>query len=339
MHSFGIAKGQEVWYADSTMRVIKLLLAVSCVLMLTMCDQMEGPLPAGMVRATDSKADALMQEAQKFMAAGKLGKAKSRLDEIVVRHGLAPCAPQARILLGELEERRGNYRDAFKQYAKVVENYQGSPLYAKALNRQLAMGTAAASGKLTGKVLWTWSVPMEESVVIEWLNSVIMNAPYGDMAATASSVLGDYLVRRGRFEEAGAVYRRLVENYPDSPYAPAAQLMVANIWASSHTRGDQNLVHIDRAREAYEEFSYLFPEHADTAKAKKGVANMERLLVQQELEVGRYYLERAREYSAAVFCFENVIRHKAMNPQAAQEAQKLILRAKAAMGAPTKQAQ
>lgn len=315
-----------------TMREIRLLIAGACVLLLPMCDQMEGPLPAGVIQATDAKADALMREAQRLQSMGKAVKAESRLEEIVHSHGLAPCAPQARFMLGESLERRGQYRDAFKQYTKLVERYQGSPLYARALNRQLAMATAAASGKIKGKVLWVWDVPMESSVVIEWLDSVIRNAPYGDMAATACSILGDYLLKQKNYEEAIMVYRRLVENYPDSRYAPSAQMMVAQLWASSRTRGNQNLVNLDKAREAYDEFSLLFPEHADSAKARQGSQQMARLLVQQELEVGRYYLERAREYRSAVFCFENVIRQQDINPEAAATARTLMAAAKRHMG-------
>lgn len=310
------------------MREISYLLAGAGVLLLPMCDQVEGPLPAGMVQATDSKADALLQQAREARAAGNLGKAIKYLDEITQRHALAPCAPAARLMLGEIEEQRNRPRDAFRHYSKIVERYQGSDLYAQALNRQLAMATAAANGKLTGKILWTWSVAMEPAKVIEWLNSVIVNAPYNDMAATASSVLGDYLVRERRYEEAIAVYRRLVENYPDSQYAPGAQLMVAQLWASSHTRGNQNLVNLDKAREAYEEFYLLFPKHPEAANARKGAVNMERLLVQQELEVGRYYMERAKEYSAAVFCFENVMRQSSINPDAAAEASRLLVKAR-----------
>lgn len=310
------------------MREIRLLLAGACVLLLPMCDQMEGPLPAGVVQATDTKADALMAEAIRLRAAGKIGKSERRLEQIIMSHGLAPCAPQARFMLGESLEKRGQYRDAFKQYSKLVERYQGSPLYAQALNRQLAMATAAASGKIKGKVLWMWNVPMESSVVIEWLESVINNAPYGDMAATACSILGDYHLKKKNYDEATMVYRRLVEKYPDSPYAPAAQMMVAQLWANSHTRGNQNLVNLDKAREAYDEFSLLFPEHADSAKARQGAQQMSRLLVQQELEVGRYYLERSREYTSAIFCFENVIRQKSTNPEAAAEASKLLAVAK-----------
>lgn len=309
------------------MRAITVLIATGC-LLLPMCSPLDGPLPAGSVQATDVKADALLNQARVYMQNGKLSKAKSCLDDIVIRHRLAPCAAEARMMLAELEMRRGYYREAFDQYSKVVESYQDSPLYAQALNRQLAMATAAASGKLTGRVFWLWTVPMEQSVVIKWLESVIANAPYGDMAATANSVLGDYLVRRERFDEAAMVYRRLVERYPDSAYAPAAQMMLANILASSRNRGNQNQVYLDRAREAYEEFAYLFPNHADSAKAQAGVVNMERLLVQQELEVGRYYMERAKEYGSAVFCFENVIRHKAENPSAAATAEKLLVQAR-----------
>ena len=311
-----------------TMREIRLLLLASAsVLLLPMCDQMEGPLPAGMVQATDAKADALMQQAIALQKRGKIKKAENRLEEIITWHALAPCAPQARFMLGESLERRRQFRDAFKQYSKLVERYEGSSYYAAALNRQLAMATAAAGGKIKGKVLWMWSVPMDSSVVIEWLESVIRHAPYGDMAATACSILGDYHLKQRNFEEATAVYRRLVENYPDSPYAPAAQMMVAQLWASSHTRGNQNLVNLDKAREAYDEFPLLFPGHADSDKARKGARQMESLLVQQELEVGRYYLERAHEYGAAIFCFENVIRQKSINPQAAAEASKLITKA------------
>lgn len=306
------------------MREMKLLMAGACVLLLPMCDQMEGPLPAGMVQATDDKADELMRKAKAALAKRDLSKAASLLDDIAQGHALAPCAPEARLLLGAIAEKRKDPREAFRQYSKVVELYQGSELYAQALNRQLALGTAAANGKLKGKVLWIWDVPMESSKVIEWLNKVILNAPYNDMAATACSVLGDYLVREERYDEAIVIYRRLVENYPDSVYAPSAQLMIAQLWASSRTRGNQNLVHLDRAREAYEEFYTSYPDHPEAANARKGAVNMQRLLVQQELDVGRYYLDRAHEYTAAIFCFENVIRQKDVNPEAAAEAQKLL---------------
>lgn len=301
-----------------------MLLCTGALLPLTMCQQDEGPMPAGQIKAADPQADSLLQVAKQYMAQGRLSKAEGVLKRLVQNHALAPCAPEARYMLGQVYEKKNQPREAFKQYDKIVGRYHASPMYAKALDRQLSMGMAAANDELKVKVLGLWNASIESSAVEEWLNSVISHAPYNDMAATATFVLGKYLVKQGKYEEAANAYSRLVENYPDSRYAPEAQLMVAQLWANSHTRGDRNLVNLKKAQEAYEDFSLRFPKHPDANKALKEASNVRRLLVQQELEVGRYYLERSHEYVSAIFCFENVIRQKSINPEAAAEAAKLL---------------
>ncbi len=313
------------------MRTFLLLsLCTLLVPVLTMCNSFDDAVPpAGMVKADDPEAAALLQRARAFKAAGKDSKAISLLKDLRREHPLSAEAPQARFMLAGLYEEDGDYREAFKEYGKLIERYQDSPLYNDALNRQLSMATAAANGKLRTDVLWgAWQTDMEASVVRDWLQSIITNAPYNDMSATAASILGKYLYDKEQYEQARQVYAKLVEDYPDSRYAPQAQLMVANIWASDRTRGNRNMVNLANAREAYEEFSLRFPNHPDARKALGEAANVERLLVEQELEVGRYYLERSHEYTSAVFCFEDVIRQKDKNPEAAAEATKLLGRAR-----------
>lgn len=308
---------------------LHLLLCAAAVLPLTMCQQYNnGLLPAGSLQAADPQADALLSEAKAFVAAGELSKAKSKLKDIALNHAYAPCAPEARLLLGDVYEKQGLPRDAFNEYEKVVTRYQNSPLYTKALDRQLAMAMAAAEGELQVSVLGLWKAELESSAVEQWLASVITNAPYNDMAATATSILARYRLRKERYEEAALTFAELVEKYPDSRYAPEAQLMVAQIWAASRTRGDRNMANLARAQEAYEEFSLRFPGHADAGKALAEASNVRRLLIQQELETGRYYLERAREYDSAIFCLENVIRQKSINPEAAREAETLLQKAR-----------
>lgn len=271
----------------------------------------------------------MLKEARAYVAAGDYSDAESLLKRIRNKYEYAPCVPEARFLLAEVYEKQNNPRDAFDEYDKVVTRYQTSPLYAKALDRQMAIAMAAAEGKLKTNVLGLWEANIDSGTVEEWLGKVIMNAPYNEMAATANSILGAYMVRREKFEEAALVYARLVEEYPDSRYAPEAQLMVAQLWAGSRTRGDQNLVNLKRAQEAYEEFTLRFPNHADAGKALAEASNVRRLLVRQELEVGRYYLERSHEYPSAIFCFENVIRQKKENPEAAKVAAELLAVARA----------
>ncbi len=316
---------------------LHLLLCATAVLPLTMCQQNNnGLLPAGTIQAADPQADGLLTEAKSLVAQNELGEAREKLRDITRNHNLAPCAPEARLLLAEVYEKQGLPRDAFDEYDKIVNRYQSSPLYTKALERQLALAMAAADGSLKVSVLGLWEAELESSAVEKWLRSVISNAPYNDMAATATSILGRYLVRKERYDEAAAVYASLVEKYPDSRYAPESQLMVAQLWADSRTRGDRNLANLTRAQEAYEEFTLRFPGHPDAGKALAEASNVRRLMVQQELETGRYYLERSHEYGSAIFCFENVIRQKNINPEAAKEAATLLARARQLQANPAK---
>jgi outer membrane protein assembly factor BamD len=283
------------------------------------------------VKDTDPQADSLMVKAKAYQKEGKVSRMRGPLKEIVRYHSLAPNAAEARFLLGRSYEATQDYRDAFKEYSKLIARYPQSPLYADALNHQLTMAMDAASGKLTVPVFWgAWETSMESSVVVNWLREIVEKAPYNDMAATASSILAKFLVDQERPEEARMEYARLVEKYPDSRYAPEAQLMVAQLWADSHTRGDNNLVNLSNAREAYEEFTLRFPNHPEAKKALGEASNMDRLMVQQQLEVGRYYLERSREYTSAIFCLEDVIRQKSINPEAAREAEIPLSKAKKA---------
>ncbi len=301
---------------------------MAAVLPLTMCQSGNELIPAGTLTASEPEADALLSAARNHVAQNKLSAAESALERIIKRYDNAPCVPEARFLLAEVYEKQGVPRDAFDEYDKIITRYQSSNLYNKSLDRQLSLAMAAAEGSLKVPVFGMWESTLDSSTVEEWLGKVILNAPYNDMAATATSILGKFLVKQEKFEEAAMVYNKLVEDYPNSRYAPEAQLMVAQLWATSRTRGDQNLVNLRRAQEAYEEFSLRFPGHADAGKALSEASNMRRLLVRQELEVGRYYLERSREYTSAIFCFENVIRQKNNNPEAAKEAETLLARAR-----------
>lgn len=299
-----------------------------------MCDSFDAPPAVGQVKAVDPEADALMAEAKAYQEEGKMSESRSPLKEIVRYHKLAPNAAEARYMLGRSYEATGDYRDAFKEYAKLIDRYPQSPLYEDAINRQLAMAVDAAEGKMTVPVFWgAWTSAMDSSVVVSWLREIVEKAPYNDMAASSSSLLAEYLEKQGRPEEARMEYARLVERYPDSKYAPAAQLKVAQLWSDSHTRGDNNLVNLSNAREAYEEFSLRFPKHPEAKNALAKAAEMECLMVQQQLEVGRYYLERSNEYTSAIFCFEDVVRQKKLNPEAAKEAEELLERAKEAAAA------
>lgn len=317
-----------ILYPEMKPRVLLPILAVAA-MGLTMCQVHDDTaLPAGMVRSADPEADALLKEAIAYDKAGQFGKAFKPLKRIVNFHELSPNAAQARYMLGQMYEKDQDYRQAFKEYEKVITRYHDSSYYNKALDRQLTMAMDAVSGKMKVPVFWgLWKTDMEYSVVEEWLQSIVRSAPYSDTAPTALSLLAQYQLKKDKLASARATYQQLAYNYPDSPLAPGAQLKVAKLWAEEKARGSNNMVNITKAQEAYEEFLLRYPGHKESGKARSEIAKMRGLIVSQELEVGKYYLERAREYTAAMQCFQNVINLGKDNPQAAAEAKQLYQKA------------
>ncbi len=298
--------------------------------MLTMCQNFDNDaLPITTNNFNQGAAEALLNEAKALMAKGDYSDARGKLRRLVRLYRISAVAPEARLLYATCYERENDPREAFKQYDKLVLDYPSSSLYLEAINRQKQLAHGAAQGKIATKVFGIWDAQMDPSVVIEWLQSVIKNAPYSESAAESSLILGNYYLKRKMPVEAAYAFRQLVDKYPSSSYAPDAQLSVANLWATSASRGDRNLVNLNKALEAYEEFVLLYPRHAKASHAKAQAAQVQRLMVDEQLKTALFYMERSKEYQSAVFTLEDVIRQESINPTAAAEARKLLPTARA----------
>ena len=282
------------------MNVKKLFLmmaAVSGALALCQCSS-EAPPPPGTVRMVDQQAIALMQEARAKEAKNDLSGAIKKYRRVVEKHPLSREAPQARFRMAELYEARKEPAEAFDQYQKLIDRHPDSPLYRQAMSRQKEMAFGAASGALTNRVLWMFDVRMDPTNVTEWLKHVRDNAPYAPTAPQAMNVLGNYLAARGRMKEAIEAYQNLVDNYPNSPLAPTAQLQIATLYRQAAADGDRNHVNVARA----------------------DLAAMKRELVAQQLEVAEYYLTKMKDTDAAIFCYQEVVSRGSINPAAAARA-------------------
>ncbi len=293
---------------------------------LTMCQNFnEEALPITANNYDQSAASQLLEEARTLMSQGKNAAARSKLKRLVRVYRISKVADEARLLYATCYERENDPREAFKQYDKLIHDYPSSPLYMEAIRRQTELARGAAQGTVKGEVFWgVWTVEMDTSVVVEWLQSVIKNAPFRESAAESSLILGNYYIKRNMLPQALTTLHQLVEQYPSSRFAPSAQMMVGDLWASSASRGDRNLVNLNKAQEAYEEFALLYPNHKDVRKARGLASKMQQLMVHEQLNVARFYLERSKQYQSAVFTLQDVIRQAHINPAAAAEARKLL---------------
>ncbi len=299
--------------------------------LLTQCSS-DAPPPAGTLRLVDPKAQQYWAEAQACEAKQDWSGAIKQYKRLSKYCPMSQEAPQAKFRQAQLYAAKGEPMDAFDTFQLVIERYPNTPLYASALQEQKNLAYAAVRGELTNKVLWTFDVGMDPTIVIKWLNTVCTNAPYADTAPEAMNLLGDYLMRRGRNQEAIETFQKLVDNYPHSPYAPGAQLQVADLYRGAQVEGDRNHANIMRAQEAYEDFLQRYPDTAKSSHAKSGLNDIRRQLVDQKLKIGEYYLNRMKDRSAAVFCFQEAASLGGTNPEAAAKAQAYLK----SMGVPTK---
>lgn len=284
----------------------------------------DAPPEAGTIRQVYPQAQKYLAEAKKEEDNKRYKKAIKNYKKIAENYPLAVEAPYARFRKAQLHEALNDPFDAFDEYQKLIEKYPDSSYYTQALVRQKEMAFSAAGGQLKNKLFWTFDVSMDPTLVVKWLNNVCDNAPFSETAPQAKKILGDYLLKRNRLPEAIEAYQSLVDNYPNSSLAPEAQLKVAEIYANDRTTGARSYTNITRAQEAYEEFLLRFPGHSLVSKARKGLAEVRSNMVDRKLEIGEFYMNRMKDYSAALFCFEEVVAESKTNSAAAAKAQKYI---------------
>ncbi len=306
------------------------LLLLGMIPCLTMCQTWSDHiLSVADVSRNAQSVEPLLNQGKQYMQQGHYGKAINEFEYIIEFYKLSPQAAEALLLMGRCEEANNNPRDAFDDYQELIENYPQSPLYAQAIDSQFRMATDAASGKIKGKMFWgLWEVAMDSTVVIKWISTAIQNAPYDTKAPSAAMDLANYFISREEDFKAIAALSSLVEKYPSSEFAPKAQLKLAELWASSASRGKESLVNLSRAQESFEEYTLLYPNSKDKAEVQGRIKDMKRLMVNEQLRLASFYLERSKEYRSAVFMLQDVIRQEKINPEAAETARKLLPEAK-----------
>ncbi len=298
-------------------KLLVMMAAVACLPVLVQCSG-DAPPPAGSVRLVNTGAQKLLAKARVEESKKNYDDACDIYEDLVELYPVSLEAPQARFRMAQLYEMDKDYNEAFDQYQKLIERHPDSPLYAKALQRQKEMAFGAASGKIVNSLIWGVETTIDPKKVTEWLNKVRDNAPYAASAPQAMNVLGSYLAKRDRISEAIEAYQKLVDEYPNSPLTPTAQLNIATLYRQAS--GDKNHVNVARAQEAYEDYLQRYPNSVKNKAVRADLQLMKKELVAQQLEVADYYQFKMKDIDAAIFCYQEVMSKAGINPEAAAKA-------------------
>lgn len=284
----------------------------------------EIPPGIGTIREVDPLAQSYWNKAQAYEKQGKDKKAIGMYEDIIEYCPLSNEAPKARYRMAQLWEARKDYQEAYDHYQKFVERYPDNPLYRTALGKMQTIAFGAAKGQLTHNVLWMFKVNMDPTLVSKWLSALYDVAPQSEVAPEALSILGQYQKDRKNWSEAIAAYQKVIDNYVDHPLAPAAQLAIADTYAAVTDEGDRNQSNSFHAQEAYEDFLQRYSSHPLASKARAGLAKTRAQIVQQKLDIGIYYLTKAKNTQAAIYSFQEAAKETQTNPQAAAKAKEYL---------------
>ena len=238
--------------------------------------------------------------ADEYVAKKDYSVAIRKLEQLAEVFPASPYAAKARYHIGEIYQLAGEKEKAFQSYQKVIDNYPGSDLVATAVSKQFVIGGQFANKKQGGWFSFLHGDP------VDLLTRTVTTAPYAAEAEKALYDLGDYHFREGHFQEAIDTFDRLVQDYPESQYGPAAELKAGEAGFKLYREQKNNEDLLLNASTRLAAFLARYPDNKDKSRAQKLYGQTRELLAEKVMEVAQFY-KKSKNPKAAKVYFEKVV--------------------------------
>lgn len=132
------------------------------------------------------------------------------------------------------------------------------------------------------------------------------DSPYRKGAAMG---LADALYKEKEYFEAALYYERFTELYPLDPATPRAYFYLAMCHYNDVHSPDRDQTNTKKAKEALNRFTEKYPDHRLAPFAKKYSGEMDILLIESEMEVIRFYHKTSKNQAAIWRIKEHIKQH------------------------------
>jgi outer membrane protein assembly factor BamD len=244
------------------------------------------------------------QEAEKH---GNLHRAIRAYRGIVTKHPHDALAPGAAYRSGELYEQLHQYINAAETYRYLVEKYPQSPHFEDAIEAQFRIGEMYLNGQKMKFLGLSLGNSLEHAVEI--FAAVIRTAPYGKYTARAQFDIGLAREKQKITDAAISAYQAVVEKFPNDVLAPNAQYQIGYIWMNIAKAGTKDIDATAKARTAFEDFLFRYPNSEKAAQARANLEFLARKQTSSAFEVAKFY-DKQKHYRAAVIYYNEVIRQQ-----------------------------
>jgi outer membrane protein assembly factor BamD len=235
------------------------------------------------------------------------GRAIRAYKTLVKKYKKDALAPWSAFRAAQLWEETQDYLKAAEAYRAVVELYPAGPHFELAIEAQFRIGEMYLSGKKL-KVL---GLPVASATdrAIQIFAAIVRTAPYGKYTARAQFNIGLAREKQGVGDAALQAYQAVVDKFPNEPIAAAAQYQIGYIWYTAARIGTKDLSATTKAKTAFQDFLFRYPNNEKAAQARANLEQLERKQTMSSFSVAKFY-DKQKNYRAAVIYYNEVIRQQ-----------------------------
>jgi outer membrane protein assembly factor BamD len=252
-------------------------------------------------------AQQLFEIAQKAEKENDNGRAIKAYRTLVKKYRKDALAPWAAFRASALWEKEGDYLKAANAYRALVELYPASPYFEPAIEAQFRIGEMYLSGKKLTVFGVGVTNALDQSIAI--FAAIVRVAPYGKYTARAQFNIGFAREKQGAEDAALQAYQAVVDKFPNEPIAAAAQYQIGYIWLTAAKQGTKDLSATSRARNAFQDFLFRYPNNEKTAQARANLETLEHKQTSSSFSVAKFY-DKQKNFRAAVIYYNEVIRQQ-----------------------------
>ncbi len=270
--------------------------------------QVQGGVIANVLGEEKNVTNALqaMNEGKKAQEDGSNRLALSYYKTVITQYPDSIFAPEAYYQMSLVYTNRGQFMDAFESLEEVVKRYPDYPKFNQIIGEEYNVASVIQGGATP--YLWGWFPWFTNyNDAIKIYEGVVKNAPYSDYAPIALMNISLIAEQEDTPEVAFDALDRLINNYPNSMFAPDAYMQMAKVYRSMVEGPEYDQTPTRSAISFYQDYLILFPKEAGVSKAEEGLDKMRDTYARSRLIMGDFfYYYRNNHIAASIFYNEAI---------------------------------
>ena len=255
-----------------------------------------------------------MHKAEALEAKGDDGAAYKAYKALVKRFGLSLLAPKAQRKVGILLEKHRDFDKAYDAYNTYLTKYPHGEDFDSVVESMFKI----AKLFLEGEKKKVFGVPIAASMVRaqQMFEGIVKSAPFSKWAPLAQFNVGETLEKQAKYPEAIQAYQTVVNKYPNDSIADNALYQAGYVRMREMREGSYDTASAQKAREAFEDFIYRYPQSEKIPQARENIKSLEGGVSKGSLDIAKYY-DKMKQHKAAVIYYNDVIKQQPGSPDAA----------------------